>query len=80
MKLWKNTLANLKGKPKLLLHACCGICTSSVLERLYPFFDITILYYNPNIYPEEEYLKRFDTLKEIILKMKIKVKLFRNRL
>ncbi len=73
--IMENTLANLKGKPKLLLHACCGICTSSVLERLYPFFDITILYYNPNIYPEEEYLKRFDTLKEIILKMKIKVKL-----
>ena len=73
--IMEKTIKNLKGKPKLLLHACCGICSSSVLERLYPFFDITILYYNPNIYPEKEYLKRFDTLKEAVLKMKIKVKL-----
>ena len=74
--IMEETLKNLKGKPKLLLHACCGICTSSVVERLYPFFDITILYYNPNIYPFSEYLKRFDTLKDLILKMKIKVKIF----
>ena len=73
--IMEETITNLKGKPKLLLHACCGVCSSSVLERLYPFFDITVLYYNPNIYPEEEYLKRFNTLKEITLKMKIKVKL-----
>ena len=73
--IMEETLANLKGKPKLLLHACCGVCSSSVLERLYPFFDITLLYYNPNIYPEEEYFKRFDALKEIVLKMKIKVKI-----
>lgn len=73
--IMEKTIKSLKGKPKLLLHACCGICSSSVLERLYPFFDITILYYNPNIYPEKEYLKRFDTLKETVLKMKIKVKL-----
>ena len=73
--IMEKTIKSLKGKPKLLLHACCGICSSSVLERLYPFFDITILYYNPNIYPEKEYLKRFDTLKEAVLKMKIKVKL-----
>ena len=73
--IMEETITNLIGKPKLLLHACCGVCSSSVLERLYPFFDITVLYYNPNIYPEEEYLKRFNTLKEITLKMKIKVKL-----
>ena len=53
--IMEKTIKSLKGKPKLLLHACCGICSSSVLERLYPFFDITILYYNPNIYPEKEY-------------------------
>ena len=73
--IMEETLANLKGKPKLLRHGCCGVCSSSVLERLYPFFDITLLYYNPNIYPEEEYFKRFDALKEIVLKMKIKVKI-----
>lgn len=64
---------NLDYKPKLLLHACCGICSSSVLEKLIPYFDITILYYNPNIYPEDEYIKRYDTLKELIKKMNLDV-------
>ena len=66
---------NLKGKPTLLLHACCGVCSSSVLKRLYPFFDITVLYYNSNIYPEAEYLKRLTVQEEIISKMNLKVKL-----
>ena len=64
---------NLDYKPKLLLHACCGICSSSVLEKLIPYFDITILYYNPNIYPEDEYIKRYDTLKELKKKMNLDV-------
>ncbi len=45
-------------KKKILLHSCCAPCSSAVIERLVDEFDITILYYNPNIYPEEEYLKR----------------------
>lgn len=57
---------SLNGKPKLLLHACCGICSSSVLERLNPYFDLTVLYYNPNIYPKTEYDKRYETLKKLI--------------
>ena len=73
--IMEDIINNLKDKPKLLLHACCGVCSSSVLERLYPFFDITILYYNPNIYPEGEYLKRLNVQKEIIQKMNLKVKL-----
>ncbi len=68
-------IKNLKGKPTLLLHACCGVCSSSVLERLNPFFDITILYYNPNIYPSEEYEKRLNVQKELIEKMNLNVKL-----
>ena len=43
---------------KLLLHSCCAPCSSSVIEKLENDYDITILYYNPNIEPEEEYLKR----------------------
>lgn len=43
---------------KLLLHSCCGPCSSAVLERLVPDYDVTILYYNPNIQPQEEYQKR----------------------
>ena len=73
--IMEETLKNLKNKPKLLLHACCGVCSSSVLEKLYPFFDITVLYYNPNIYPEEEYQKRLKMQKEIINKMNLKVAL-----
>ena len=44
--------------PKLLLHSCCAPCSSYVLEYLSKFFEITVFYYNPNIYPEEEYCKR----------------------
>ena len=43
---------------KLLLHSCCAPCSSHVITYLSKYFDITILYYNPNIAPEEEYLKR----------------------
>lgn len=43
---------------KLLLHSCCGPCSSYVLEYLSNYFDITILYYNPNISPRSEYDKR----------------------
>ena len=42
----------------MLLHSCCGPCSSSVIERLKNYFDITVLYYNPNIEPKEEYEKR----------------------
>ena len=64
----------LDSRPRLLMHACCGVCSSSVIERLNDYFDITILYYNPNTYPYDEYIKRFDTLKELISKMKIDIK------
>lgn len=44
--------------PTLLLHSCCAPCSSYCLEYLSQFFKITVFYYNPNIYPEEEYQKR----------------------
>lgn len=53
-------------KPSLLLHACCGPCSSYVIEYLASFFDITIFYYNPNIYPSEEYFRRLDELKNFL--------------
>lgn len=52
-------------RPKLLLHACCGPCSSYVLEYLVKYFDITVLYYNPNIYPQEEYQRRLAELKQL---------------
>ncbi len=49
---------SLDYKPKLLLHSCCGPCSSYVISFLSPYFDITVYYYNPNIEPEEEYEHR----------------------
>ncbi len=43
---------------KLLIHSCCAPCSSACLERLKDVFDITVLYYNPNIDDEAEYYKR----------------------
>ena len=43
-----------KRVPTLLLHSCCAPCSSYVLEYLSDFFSITVFYYNPNIFPEEE--------------------------
>lgn len=53
-------------KPRLLLHACCGPCASSVLEYLTPLFDVTVYFYNPNILPKEEFIKRENALKDVI--------------
>jgi len=66
--IMEEIIESLSNKPKLLLHACCGVCSSSVIERLEPHFDITILYYNPNIYPYEEYKKRLETQKQLLSK------------
>ncbi len=55
--------------PTLLLHVCCAPCSSYVLEYLAQYFKITILYYNPNIYPNEEYTKRYLEVKKLIKDM-----------
>ncbi len=57
-------------RPRLLLHACCAPCSSYVLEYLCPYFDITLLYYNPNISPESEYNTRADELLRLVELMK----------
>lgn len=64
-------IKGLTYKPKLLLHSCCAPCSSSVIETLLPYFDITVLYYNPNIYPLEEYEKRLNEQKRFLNKLKI---------
>lgn len=57
---------NLSGTPRLLLHCCCAPCSSYVLEYLSRFFEITCLFYNPNISPAEEYKKRAEELRRLI--------------
>lgn len=51
-------IESAKKGAKLLLHSCCAPCSSACLERLKEYFQITVLYYNPNIEQEEEYEKR----------------------
>lgn len=62
-------IEGLKNKKTLLLHACCAPCSSYVLEYLSKYFDITLFFYNPNIYPEEEFRFRENELRRLIGEM-----------
>ena len=63
----EKVLRTLDGtRPRLLLHACCAPCSSATLERLAAHFDITVLYYNPNIYPPQEYHRREAELERFV--------------
>ena len=55
-----------KRMPTLLLHSCCAPCSSYVIEYLSRYFEITVFYYNPNIFPAEEYWKRVEEQKRFI--------------
>lgn len=66
----ENTLKNLKNKKTLLLHACCAPCSSYVIEYLSNYFDITILFYNPNINNDKEYNKRLQELERFVKEFK----------
>lgn len=57
-KIMIDELEKLNERPTILLHSCCGPCSTACIERLKEYADVTILYYNPNIYPESEYIKR----------------------
>lgn len=52
--------------PSLLLHSCCAPCSSYCLEYLSQYFKITVFYYNPNIFPKEEYEYRIQEQKRLI--------------
>lgn len=58
-------------RPTLLLHSCCAPCSSYVLEYLSNYFDITILYYNPNIAPQEEFVRRAEEQQRLINEMSL---------
>lgn len=61
--------------PALLLHACCAPCSSYCLEYLSQHFSITVLFYNPNISPAEEYQKRVDEIRRLISELPAKNKI-----
>ena len=67
-------LAQMEYPPSVLLHSCCGPCSSSVLEYLTKYFRVTLLWYNPNLYPESEFYKRLATQKELLNKMELSSK------
>lgn len=55
--------------PTLLLHSCCGPCSSYCLEYLSNYFKITVFYYNFIIYPKEEYFFRVEEQRKLIDKI-----------
>lgn len=55
--------------PQLFLHSCCAPCSSYVLEYLSQYFDITVFFYNPNISPETEYVKRVEEIQRLVHEM-----------
>ncbi len=73
-KEFEEFLEKLDHRPKLLLHSCCGPCSSSVLELLVKYFDIDVLYYNPNIFPEEEFIKRKNEQEKLLKKLDKNIK------
>lgn len=70
---FKKFLDNLSYRPKLLLHACCGPCSSHCLFLLEKYFDITIFYSNDNIYPEEEFTTRLNEVLKFTKELPFKV-------
>ena len=56
-------------RPQLLLHSCCGPCSSSVLEYLTQYYRVTLLWYNPNIWPEGEFDRRLEAQKTLLRAM-----------
>ena len=62
-------------KPHLLLHSCCGPCSSAVLEKLTPHFRVTVFFFNPCIHPAAEYEKRLSEQKRLIEEAKLPVDL-----
>lgn len=79
----EKVIKNISGedKPKLLLHSCCGPCSSAVLERIEGYFAIDVFYYNPNIDSADEFYRRSDEqiklVKDLGLDDKIDVKVIK---
>ena len=59
-------ISRLEGRPTLLLHSCCGPCSSYVLEYLTQYFDVFLSYYNPNIQPRAEYDLRLENQRRVL--------------
>lgn len=67
-----NSLPEKEPPPRLLMHSCCAPCSSYCLSYLAEYFSITVLYYNPNISPEDEYYKRVKEQVRLIKSLPVK--------
>ncbi len=69
-------IKKLNGEVKsIVLHSCCAPCSSYCVEYLSDYFDILVFFYNPNIFPRDEYLRRVEEQKSFIKNIKTKNKL-----
>lgn len=62
-------------KKKMLLHTCCAPCSTAVIDTLKNDYDLTLFYYNPNIYPKEEYDHRLSEVKRYVKEENLKIKI-----
>lgn len=58
--------------PKLFIHSCCAPCSTYVIEYLSQYFELTVFYYNPNIWPRDEYQLRAKEQRRLIKEMTTK--------
>lgn len=64
---FKETVKSFNGEKKtLLLHSCCAPCSTAVLERVTPYFNVTVFFFNPNITESEEYYLRLNEQKRFL--------------
>ena len=73
--VFKDIINSLEDEKTVLLHSCCAPCSSQVLSKLSDYFNVTVLYYNPNIEPFSEYEKRKEEQKRFIKAFKGKNKI-----
>ncbi len=64
-KVMNTQISSFTGKKKLLLHSCCGPCSTFPIPLLKHFFDLTVFYYNPNIFPKEDFNLRVESQKKV---------------
>ena len=61
------------GKPGLLLHSCCGPCSTVPLERLQDRYEVQVFFYGPNIHPQSEYLLRLEGQRSVCAQLGIEL-------
>ena len=71
---------NITERKRLLLHSCCGPCSTAVIERLIGDWDLTVFYYNPNITAKEEYEHRVAEQQRLIKELSAEVAAQINRI